>query len=434
MQKLNRRDTLLVGLTLFSMFFGAGNLIFPPFLGAQAGENAWVAMAGFALSAIGLPVLGVIAVSQAGGLRQLADRGGRAFGVVFTLLAYLSIGPGLAIPRTASTSFEMAVTPFAGTVSVWVRAGYSLAFFTAAVLVALRPEKLTDRLGRFTGPALLTLICVLTVGCIFNPPGGYGPAAGVYVDGALAQGFLDGYQTMDTIAALAFGIVIALNIQNRGVTDPAAQTRTTVRAGWVAGAVLLAVYSALLHIGAVAGAAWPGAADGTGVLTRLAGFLFGPFGNVLLGLVFVIACLNTCIGLLSSCGEFFYTLWPRLGLKGWVLLFAAVSFATSIAGLELILAVSVPVLGAIYPVAIVLILLGLAHRFTGKAPLCYPVAIGFTALVSVTHSLDTGLGLGLAFMDALPFYSMGLGWVLPAVLGAALGAALSALGLGKKAE
>ena len=424
MNKLSAKDTFLVGLMLFSMFFGAGNLIFPPFLGAQAGVSTWVAMAGFALSAIGLPVLGVVAVAKAGGLPQLAGRVGKGFAVVFTILTYLSIGPCLAIPRTASTSFEMAVTPLSGKSELWLRALYSLVFFGVALVIALRPEKLTDRLGRITGPVLLTLLVILVVACLLHPPGGYGPVGGPYTENALSQGFLDGYQTMDTIAALNFGIIVALNIQTRGVREENAVVRSTIHAGWIAGAFLLVVYASLARVGAVSGAAFPGATNGAGVLTNLADWLFGPWGTALLGLVFVIACLNTCIGLLSCCWEYFYNLCPKLSLRQWVLFFAAASFLVSIAGLDLILAVSVPVLNAIYPVAIVLILLGLAHRFTSQVPLCYPVGVAFTGVVSVLYALAQ-VGVPMSFLEMLPWYEQGLCWVLPAAIGVALGVAAS---------
>lgn len=427
MNKLSAKNTFLVGLMLFSMFFGAGNLIFPPFLGAQAGESTWVAMAGFALSAIGLPVLGVVAVAKAGGLPQLAGRVGKTFAAVFTVLTYLSIGPCLAIPRTASTSFEMAVTPLSGQSALWLRAVYSFVFFGVALIIALRPEKLTDRLGRITGPVLLVLLLVLVVACLIHPPGGYGSVSGPYTENALSQGFLDGYQTMDTIAALNFGIIVSLNIQARGVQEERSVVRSTIHAGWIAGAFLLVVYAALAHVGAVSGAAFPGATNGAGVLTNLAGWLFGPWGTALLGLVFVIACLNTCIGLLSCCGEYFYSICPRLSLRQWVIFFAVASFLVSIAGLDLILAVSVPVLNAIYPVAIVLILLGLAHRFSSQVPLCYPVGVAFTGVVSVLYAVSQ-VGVPVPFLESLPLFEQGLCWVLPAVVGVALGAVASLAG------
>ena len=156
MQKLPVRQRLLLGFTLFSMFFGAGNLIFPPHLGAQAGFNFWPAFAGFAVSAIGLPIAGVVAVARAGGFDQLASRVHPKFSLMFTILVYLSIGPCLAIPRTASTSFEMLVPLVGG--GRGLQLSYSIVFFAAAFLVALHPEKLTDRLGRVLCPALIALI------------------------------------------------------------------------------------------------------------------------------------------------------------------------------------------------------------------------------------------------------------------------------------
>ena len=180
-QKLSKQNLLLVGFTLFSMFFGAGNLIFPPFLGAQAGVMTWKAMSGFLLSAVGLPVLGVAAVALSGGIGKLAGRVHPAFAFLFTLLIYLSIGPCLAIPRTSSTSFEMTVFPVLKqlgvsfnstvrgtgfTVQTIAQFGYSVVFFTAAMAVAFRPDKLTDRLGKILCPTLLVLISVIFIGCL----------------------------------------------------------------------------------------------------------------------------------------------------------------------------------------------------------------------------------------------------------------------------
>lgn len=299
-QALRRRDQLLVGFTLFSMFFGAGNLIFPPQLGAQAGVDTWFAMAGLAVSAVFLPILGVIAVVRAGSLTELASRVHPAFATVFTVLIYLSIGPCLAIPRTASTSFEMAVPPFlpSGTPTMWFQFGYSLLFFAAAFLVALQPEKLTGRLGKFLCPVLLLLVGAMFVGSLVHPVGTYGPTLPPYDQIPAVQGFLTGYQTMDTIAALNFGIVIVMNIRALGVTDQGSVLRATVRAGGIATVLFLAVYSMLAHIGALSGAAFPGMTNGAVTLTNLVGAIFGHWGTVILAAIFFIACFNTCVVLL----------------------------------------------------------------------------------------------------------------------------------------
>lgn len=225
MQKLNRRSLLLVGFTLFSMFFGAGNLIFPPYLGAQAGADAWLAFVGFAVSAIGLPVIGVVAVARAGGLSELAGRVHPRFAQIFALLVYLSIGPCLAIPRTASTSFQMLAPLIGG--DAMRQLIYSIVFFAAAFFVALHPEKLTSWLGRILCPTLIVLIFVLFFGCLFHPVAEhYGVPTADYASLPGLTGILNGYQTMDTLAALNFGAVIALNIPGlryRGRTAGAPQ-------------------------------------------------------------------------------------------------------------------------------------------------------------------------------------------------------------------
>ena len=422
MKKLSRRVQLLLGFTLFSMFFGAGNLIFPPGVGAQAGTLTWPAMAGMAVSAVGLPVLGVVAVARSGGLDALGDRVHPLFSKVFTIVAYLAIGPCLAIPRTASTSFEMAVPPFVGAEAplALLQLIYSLVFFALALTVALRPEKLTDRLGKILCPVLVGLIVVTFAASLLNPLEGYGPAGGEYLTHPAVRGFLEGYQTMDTLAALAFGIVIAVNLRARGVEKPGAVVRSTAWAGVIAGVLLLAVYCMLAHVGALSGGAMPNPADGAEALTNAAGLLFGTGGRVLLAAIFLIACFNVCVGLISSCGTYFHGICPRLGYRTWAVLFAVVSMVISNAGLAQILAVSAPVLGALYPVAIVLIALSFFQRWLEGRRWVYPAAVLFTGVFSVLFALrDAGLPLG--FLDGLPLAGVGLGWVLPALAGTVLG-------------
>lgn len=431
MKKLSRRVQVLLGFTLFSMFFGAGNLIFPPGVGAQAGTLTWPAMVGMAISAVGLPVLGVVAVARSGGLDALGDRVHPLFSKVFTIVAYLAIGPCLAIPRTASTSFEMAVPPFVGPDAplALLQLVYSLVFFALALAVALRPEKLTDRLGKIMCPILLVLILVTFIGTLIDPLEGYGaPQSALYAAAPVARGFLDGYQTMDTIAALVFGIIIALNIRARGVEEDGDVVRYTVRAGWMAGALLLAVYAMLAHIGALSGGAFPGATNGAVVLTNLIPALFGTPGSVLLAAIFVIACFNVCVGLICSCAEYFNQICPRLSYRVWAVLFAVVSMLIANAGLDMILKVSVPALSIIYPVAIALIALSFFQRWLEGRRMVYPITILFTGAASILYTLRDLKVLPAAVSDllvALPLAAQGLGWVLPALVGGALGLLLS---------
>jgi len=427
MKRLSGKNLLLVSFTLFSMFFGAGNLIFPPGIAAQAGTMTWFAMIGMSISAVGFPVLGVIAVIRSGDLTTLGSRVHPTFALIFTILAYLSIGPCLAIPRTASTSFSMLLPLLSGVkAESWMlQLVYSLIFFAVALAVALRPEKLTQRLGKITFPALILLIVITFAACVINPLNGYGQPMGAYTDHVVSRGFLDGYQTMDTIAALVFGMVIALNIRNLGVDEEKEVVRGTIRAGWIAGAVLLIVYGMMAHVGAISGGYLPGATDGAQVLTNVVGVLFGPIGNVLLAAIFILACFNVCVGLVSSCAEYFSVLVPRFSYRAWAVCFALVSMVISNAGLSMILKISVPILNAIYPVAIMLITLSFFHRWLEKRPAVYAMGILFTGVVSVLYAANDVLGKPLAFLDAVPLAAQGLAWILPGLAGILVGLVMS---------
>ena len=425
-QKLNLKTKFLMGVTLFSMFFGAGNLIFPPYLGAQAGTSAWTAFIGFAMSAVGLPVLGVIAVTVSGGLNALASRVHPKFAFVYIAVLYLAIGPCLAIPRTASTSFSMAGPPFLpeSVPEAPVQLLYTIVFFLAASLVAMHPEKLTEYLGKRLTPVLLTLIAALFLAALVNPAGSAAAPAEAYASAAPVEGFLYGYQTMDTLAALNFGMIVALNVQALGVREEKAVTGETVFAGWIAGALLLAVYAMLTFVGRLSGTAFPGTADGTEVLMRTAEHLFGKAGALILALIFVIACFNTCVGLLSCCGKYFNGCFPRIGYRAWVWGFAAVSAVLANVGLEAILLFSVPVLNAIYPLAILLIALAFLKRALTRFPAVYPwtaLLCGVSSVLAVLEQQGLSIPGVTGLIHAIPGYAAGFGWLLPTVLGAGIG-------------
>ena len=422
MTKFDLKNKILIGITLFSMFFGAGNLIFPPFLGAQAGTSTVPAFIGFAVSAVGLPVLGVVAVTLAGGLDRLASRVHPGFAFVYILILYLAIGPCLAIPRTASTSFSMAVIPFfpgENSIAV-VQFIYSLVFFAAASVIAMHPEKLTEYLGKRLTPVLLVLIVVLFAAAALNPAGEAAAPVEIYRSGAPVQGFVDGYQTMDTLAALNFGMIVAMNIRARGITKEKAVMRETISAGWIAGIFLLAVYSMLTFVGMTSSQAFPDSGNGTEVLVSMADHLFGKAGTVILAVIFVIACFNTCVGLFSCCGKYFSDVFPKISYRNWVFIFAFVSMVIANVGLDAILTFSVPVLNAIYPMAILLIFLSCTHRWLGRFPGVYLWSAVFCGVSSVLTVLDqNGFAIpGITLLlQRIPGYAAGFGWLLPTVVG-----------------
>lgn len=431
MERLSKKNLRLVSLMLFSLFFGAGNLIFPPFLGQSAGTNTWVSMAGFFITAVGFPIMGVIAVAKLGGLRNLANRVNPVFAGVFTVLIYLSIGPCLGIPRAGSLPFEMAVEPFlAGTnVSTTVaRLIYTLVFFTVAYWLCLTPSKLVDRIGKFLTPTLLTLITLVFLASIFKPLGGYGVPTGEYVSGPFVKGFLEGYLTMDTIAALNFGIVISFAIKSKGVTSEKAVVSSSIKAGLIAGLLLIAVYSMLCHLGAASGGRFGETENGAQTLNNVMTYIFGEPGAILLAVIFTVACLTTCVGLITSCSEYFETLSSKVSYKVWVRILSLSSMVLANMGLTKILAVSVPVLNAIYPIAIMLIVLAMLDKIFMGNKRVYSFTILLTGAVSIVDALNQA-GITIGFLvnafSKLPLYAQGLGWIVPAVLGMVIGYVVS---------
>lgn len=427
-RSLSPRQSLFVGVTLFSMFFGAGNLIIPPLLGLQAGEAVVPAMIGFLITGIGLPMLGIIAVGLTGTLRDLASRVHPAFAHVFVAAVYLAIGPCLAIPRTSSTSFEM-LSPLlpSGVPLETARLIFSIVFFAVAYALAMHPNSLTKLLGRVTGPALIVLIVAVVGAALVDPATALAPAHESYRGNTVMQGFLTGYQTMDLLASLTFGIVIAANIRELGVTDEAGLVRGVSKAGVFAGLFMGLIYCGLAVVGVSLASEVPDATNGAAILVASATAHFGTVGTVVVAAIFLLACLNVCIGLISCCGTYFADEFPRIPYRVWALAFAVFSCIVSNAGLDAILVFSVPLLNALYPMAIVMVVMGMVYRVCDRVPRVWPWVVGLVGFESIATALRDAFfkGVSLPVLDAIPFADLGLGWVVPALLGLVIGLAMS---------
>ena len=432
MKKLSNKDLLLVGLMLFSLFFGAGNLIFPPFLGQSSGDKVWIVMAGFFVTAVGFPVLGVIAVAKSSGLTNLAKKVNPVFAVIFTILIYLSIGPGLGIPRAGSLPFEMAVAPYLpeGFSVKLALLAYTFIFFSISYWLSLSPNKLVDRMGKVLTPALLLLILVIVIGSFIKPLGSYGEAINEYSSTPFFKGFIDGYLTMDTIAALNFGIVIALAIKSKGVTEEKYVVKTSIKAGVIAGGILALIYILLSHLGAASAVKFGMTENGAQTLTNITTYIFGKPGAILLALVFTLACLTTCVGLITSCSQYFSSLTKNIQYKTWVRILTLSSMLLANMGLTQILNISVPILNAIYPISIMLIVLSMLEYVIKLDNVVYGLTILLTGVVSCIDALmQVGFNLRFLgdFIKTLPLYSVGLSWIVPALIGIVLGFILSLL-------
>jgi branched-chain amino acid:cation transporter, LIVCS family len=419
------KQIVFISFMLFSMFFGAGNLIFPPFLGQSAGTHLWTALAGFIVSAVGLPILGVIAVAKAGSFNELNQRVHPFFAFIFPFLIYIAIGPGLAIPRAGSLAFEMGLAPFlpehlvGNPVSLLV---YSIIFFGLVAWLCMFPSKLIDLFGKLLTPILLALITIIFIKSLIDPIGSFAAPKGNYETNPVFQGVLDGYLTMDALAALAFGIVIANTLKAQGVHDNKKRSLYMMYAGLGAGLLLTVIYLILGYLGA-ASSSLGQTENGAQILSNVMTHLFGQSGTFILGLVFTIACFCVSIGLVTSCSQFFANAIPKIDYKKWVIILSVLSTAIANLGLTQILQISVPILGMIYPLAIVIIFLGLIDDFIKRYPQIYIFVVSFVALFSIIDTINKTFlaNKWSGVLDILPFYMEGLGWIIPALIGLVVG-------------
>ncbi|MFD2168464.1 branched-chain amino acid transport system II carrier protein [Tumebacillus lipolyticus] len=420
MEKLSKKDLIFMSFMLFSMFFGAGNLIFPPYLGSMAGDHVWLALIGFILSAVGLPLLGVAAIARTGSFDRLAGRVHPLFALLFPLAIYLCIGPALGIPRAGSLAFEMGIKPLLPSaladepVSLFL---YSLCFYSLVLWLSRTPSKLVERFGKLLTPLLLILILLIFLKSLFSPLPPVGAPQGQYFAHPVFQGFLDGYQTGDALGALAFGIVVANAIRSKGIESNKKISTYMMRSGLLAGGLLTILYLILGSLGA-ASASFGRAENGAQTLSNVMNSLFGAGGTLLLGAVFFLACLCVSIGLTTSCSQYFATLSSRVSYQTWVNAVCAVSLIIANLGLTNILAFSLPLLGLLYPVAIVLILLALSERSGGANVALFRMTVCTVLLYSGLDLINQTL-LSQAWnsvFSRLPLYSVGAGWILPALV------------------
>ncbi|WP_042357021.1 branched-chain amino acid transport system II carrier protein [Bacillus rubiinfantis] len=430
---MKKRDTFFVGLMLFSMFFGAGNLIFPPFLGMGAGTSFWPAMVGFIITAVGLPLLVISAIALVkDGVNTLSNRVHPWFGAVFTVMVYLSIGPFFGIPRNANVAFEMGFKPFVADTAFSqpvLLLVFTAVFFLVVYLLSLYPSKVVDYMGRIITPTLLLSIVVLCVTGFFKLDQPLQKPSEPYQSASLFKGFIDGYSTMDALAALAFGIVILTTIKQKGVSSKKQLTAYTIKAGLVAGAALALVYAGIGFVGAKM-ASYGTFDNGTALLSSAATILLGNSGKVLLGFIFTLACFTTCVGLTIACGQYFSKVVSTLSYRMVVTIVTLGSFLIANLGLNQIISISVPFLVMAYPLTIVLVTLAFFHRFFGGSQKVYAGAMLLTGVVSLYDGVKMfGLKWGAVetVMNQLPLASVGLGWVVPALVGALVGFVLQKL-------
>ncbi|WP_459477628.1 branched-chain amino acid transport system II carrier protein [Clostridium saccharoperbutylacetonicum] len=436
-EKLGFHQNLLIGSLLFGLFFGAGNLIFPVQMGQQAGSNAFMATIGFLITGVGLPMLGIIAsaLSRSESLFDMAKSISSKYSKIFTCLLYLTIGPLFAIPRTATVAFEVGIHPFMA--DEYLKLGlfiFSLIFFIITIYFSLKPGQILDWVGKYLTPIFLVLLSILLIATFVSPMGQASqyPAQGNYATQPLFTGLLDGYNTMDALASVAFAIIIISNIQKLGIKEPRLIAIETCKSGFVSVVGMTVIYSSLAYMGATSLGSVSSAENGGIILSLVSNHYLGFVGKVLLAAIVGVACVKTAIGLITACSEMFSEMFPKsISYKKYAIVFTVFSFVIANFGLSNLIQLSIPVLMFLYPLVITLILLSLLAPIIKKQGMIYKWTTGLTIIAAL---FDFCKALPQAFQENaliselinfahlyLPGFDYGFGWIIPALVGFIIG-------------
>ena len=420
------------GLMLFALFFGAGNLIFPPLLGAASGGSLPMVMIGFLVTGVLLPLATIVAVSTSGeGILGLARRVGPRFGAVMPLAVYLSIGPFYAVPRVTTVAYELATLPVLELMGIsnsrWALAAHVAAFLGVSILIALRPSRLADSIGRWLTPALLLLLVVLCGATILTAPGVDRPAIDPYASAPMTTGLTQGYLTMDVLSASVFGIVVISSLRERGFTAPGRLVRGTTIAGGIAAVLLGAVYVGLALIGTRSpGDVTSETTEGTELLRAAASLTLGRGGVIVFAGIVVLACLTTAVGLLASWAGYAYTAWPAVSFNRQLTAGTLVSFVLANLGLKAILKITAPLLFLLYPLAICLVVVTLVDALApGRLRAAYLWPVGVAGVLGLVSALtEAGWTTPSDLLSRTGLWDNSTGWIVPALLALGIGLVL----------
>ncbi|GLT16060.1 branched-chain amino acid transport system II carrier protein [Vibrio algivorus] len=411
-QKLKITDIWALGFMLFAFFLGAGNIIFPPLAGQLAGESVFSTMLGFLSTAVGLPLLGIIAIALVGGgWDKLTQDLPKKAATIVAVLFFIIIGPAFAAPRTGLVAYEMGLKPFISEPSQIHLTIFSIVFFAIAMGFAWSQGKLLDVIGKVLTPVLFLGLIILSVMVFINPQGDIVAAQGRYATHAFSTGFLDGYNTMDTFASLMFGTLIIEALRSKKITDKRAVTRYVTYAAFIAAGGLALVYISLFYLGATSNSIAAGLDNGGAILSVYVQALFGTEGQFVLTTIVLLACLTTSIGLISACADYFSSLTP-ISYKAWVIVVGSVCALVANVGLTQLIALSVPVLFALYPVAIAIVFLTLVRSRLPNRALAYRFVVCLSLLFALIDAAKA-VGIDMSALNFLPLFDYGMAWMLP---------------------
>lgn len=416
-QTMKTTDIIGLGCMTFAFFLGAGNIIFPPMAGFLAGEHMLWAMLGFLVTGVGLPLLTMLAVARAGGgLLTMTRWLPAGIGTLIAVACYLIIGPAFAAPRTGLVAYEMGLKPFLNEESgPFSLAAFSLLYFGLSMGLSLHPGRLLDAIGKVLTPVLVVLLTVLALAVLFMPQGSVPAVSADYLHNPTIKGLLEGYNTMDTFASLMFGMLIIDVLRDKGIRDRRLQTRYLALAGLVAATGLGFVYISLFKLGASAGGLVETPENGGQIVALYVASLFGASGQFVLAAIISLACLTTAVGLTSACADFFHTLWPSISYRLLVVVMSLLCALVANVGLSSLISLSIPVLVAIYPLAVALVAMTFLKSRFRRPRQAFRVVLGVSMLFGLLDGLKAA-GLDLHRLGFLPGFELGLAWTLPTLI------------------
>ena len=431
-------ELITISSMLFGLFFGAGNLIFPAYFGQMAGNHIYPALAGFLITAVGMPLLAVISLGITGsnGLLDLSQKVGKKFGYIFTIALYLAIGPFFAAPRCLTVPFEIGIRPLLpeGSNPQLMLLMFTTFMFVLILWFSLRPGNILVWIGKFLNPVFIVVLGILLFIALSQPEGSIAQftAQGAYETSPVLQGILDGYNTMDTLAGLAFGIIVVEVVRAQGITSSSHIAKNTIMAGIFSCGFMGIIYFLVALAGAESRAYAPLSDNGGAVLADISAHFLPGFGSVLLAVIVFFACLKTAVGLMTSCATTFSEMFPgKLSYGKWAVLFSTVTFIISNVGLASIIKISVPALMMLYPIAITLTLLSVFgglfkhnHTVIVSVMTMSVISAFFDFIKALPEAWTAAIGADgiIALCDRyLPFFTYGFGWVVPTMAGLMIG-------------
>lgn len=433
------KDMIILGMMVFALFLGAGNIIFPPMAGYQSGTDWFSTSLGFIITGVILPFITLVTVAVKGRGERLSVDLPKWVAVIFWVALYLIVGSTFAMPRVTNTAFEMGFIPLGfvekNTAS---HLTFALIFNICSLFFMLKQGTMISAIGKFMTPALLVLLVVVGVAVVVEPLSAINAPVKQYADYAFFGGVIDGYQTMDVLSAMAFGGIVARALASKNITQPRTVAFITIKAGLISVSLLAALYICLFYLGATSDLVANTATNGGQIFSRYVDALFGSVGTWIMCGIVLLASMTTLVGVTSACADYFATFHHRLGYRFWVIFFTLLTTIVSTFGLDTLLRVTIPALLMIYPSSVTIVFLQFARRYMAAPRISYGITIAVIVFMSLLDTLNylklLSDNMKNFLLTHLPLFEQGMGWLIPGIIACIISLLIGKMCSGKTAQ